>query len=127
MAVRPVVHQVDGGQQLGGEEGLVAVKKQFPFLSMDSALYLGPIIIQFIECDPGLDVRVEVLHVKHLITEDVLKNKEKLQNIRAAKSVLCLGAKILICFVPRLVILLSIFFTVMIGQIIFINYLFFKI
>lgn len=65
MAVRPVVHQVDGGQKLRIVQLTLAVKKEFSFLSVNSALNLTPVIVQLIEGNPRLNVSMKVLHMEH--------------------------------------------------------------
>jgi len=65
VAVCPVVHQVDGWQQVWIIQLACIVKKELPLFGVDCALNLTAIVIQLIECDLGLNIRVEVLHVKH--------------------------------------------------------------
>lgn len=76
MAVRHVVHQVDGWEERGVVQASAGVEEEMTrLLCVDSALNLAPIIVQLIECDSGVNVSVEVLHVVDLK-----------QNIKSMKS-----------------------------------------
>jgi len=64
VAVRHVVHQVDGWEERGVVQASAGVEEEMTrLLCVDSALNLAPIIVQLIECDSGVNVSVEVLHV----------------------------------------------------------------
>ena len=62
----PVVHQVDGGQEVRLEQLARVVEEELPLLGVDVALYLGPVVVELVEGDPGVDILVEVEHVVHL-------------------------------------------------------------
>ena len=66
MAVGPVVHQVDGGQQVGLVQLPLPVKEKFSFLGVDITLYLGPVILQLVECYSRVDIFMKILHVVNL-------------------------------------------------------------
>ena len=66
MAVCPVVHQVDGRQEVGLEQVAFAVVEKFPLLSVDIALDLSSVILELMESDPGVDILVKILHVVNL-------------------------------------------------------------
>ena len=63
----PVVHQVDGGQEVRLEQLARVVEEELPLLGVDVALYLGPVVVELVEGDPGVDILVEVEHVVHLM------------------------------------------------------------
>ena len=66
MTVRPVVHQVDGRQQVGLEQLTLPVEEELAPLGVDVALNLSAVVLEFVEGDPGVDVLVKILHVVNL-------------------------------------------------------------
>ena len=66
MAVCPVVHQVDGRQEVGLEQVAFTVVEKLPLLSVDIALDLSSVILELMESDPGVDILVKILHVVNL-------------------------------------------------------------
>ena len=66
MAVGPVVHQVDGGQQVGLVQLPLPVEEKFSFLGVNITLYLGPVVLQLVECYSRVDIFMKILHVVNL-------------------------------------------------------------
>ena len=66
VAVGPVVHQVDGGQEVRLVQLSRPVEEKFSFLGVNIALNLSPIILQLMEGDPGVDIFMKILHVVNL-------------------------------------------------------------
>ena len=86
MAVRPVVDQVDGGQQLRLKQTSLPIVEEVALLRVHRALNLTAIVVQLVERDPSVDVCVEVLHVVNLksktgwkggrIARDIIKGRK---------------------------------------------------
>ena len=66
MTVSPVVHQVDGRQQVGLEQLTLPVEEELAPLGVDVALNLSAVVLELVEGDPGVDVLVKILHVVNL-------------------------------------------------------------
>ena len=66
VAVGPVVHQVDGWQEVRLVQLSGPVKEEFSFLGVNITLYLSPVILQLVECYPRVDIFMEILHVVNL-------------------------------------------------------------
>ena len=66
VAVGPVVHQVDGGQQVGLVQLPLSVEEKFPLLRVNIALDLGPVILELVEGDSRVDIFMKILHVVDL-------------------------------------------------------------
>ena len=66
MTVGPVVHQVDGGQEVRLVQLPGPVEEKFSFLGVNITLDLSPVILQLVECDPGVDIFMKILHVVNL-------------------------------------------------------------
>ena len=75
MAVRPVVDQVDGGEEFGFKEASLAVVEEMTLLRVHSALDLTTIVVQLVEGDPSVDVCMEVLHVVNLKWKNRIEKK----------------------------------------------------
>ena len=66
MAVGPVIHQVDGGQEVWLVQLAGAIEEKFSFLGVNITLDLSPVILQLVECDPGVDIFMKILRVVNL-------------------------------------------------------------
>ena len=66
VAVGPVVHQVDGGQEVRLVQLSRPVEEKFSFLGVNITLDLSPVILQLVECYPRVDIFMEILHVVNL-------------------------------------------------------------
>ena len=66
MAVGPVVHQVDGGQQVRLVQLALPVEEKFSFLGVNITLNLGPVILQLVEGYSRVDIFMKILHVVNL-------------------------------------------------------------